>query len=150
MITRSSAQVSEYLLRKCPYEYSNLINVFSVSIKCCITFNITTTVVLPGNYFPYHLATDPSCSVKVNEGAAMKLLYKLYVGDERCLILWTCRSSRKGVHAWCNTPKVSAPMDTLVRARYAYLKLNPLPIIQQVSYKNGPCFSHHRWFNIYW
>lgn len=112
--------------------------------------NITKTAVTPANYLPYHLATDPSCSAKVNEIAAMKLLYKHYTGSERCIILWTCRSSRSGVHAFCNTPTVSAVMDSWIKDRYAYLRLAPQPILQQVSYINGPCITHHRWFNVYW
>lgn len=93
-------------------------------------------------YFEYKITSDKDCPTKLNESARLKLISQNTDDDKSyCLLVWTCRKSREGVHVFCTKSKVSAKQTKWIREQYKQLKLKKIDVEHNADYKNGKCFK---------
>lgn len=120
-------------------------NTLILSNQCCRTFNISAIALrkgTPQEYFPYKIATEPGCPTPLNELARLKTLAQYgRPGDQRyCLILWTCRPSRQGLHAFCNTQIVDAAQQRFIDQAFQYYEQPQVHVLQTSDYRDSKCF----------
>lgn len=125
---------------------------YSFSNQCCRSFNVTTKAAnyqpfdRTAEYFTYLIETaDTGCSVVVNERAHLKMLSvrdEIFLG-QYCFMLWTCRKSRQGVHAFCNVQNISRSLRKWILEQYQQIDrtLVPKEVQQNAKYENGVCFQ---------
>lgn len=94
-----------------------------------------------GNYFKYVIATDESCSTQLTENARMKLLAVNTDCGGYCLMLWTCRTSREGVHAFSTHKEISPAQKSWIKKQYKAFGLTGQLVEQNKDYSKGPCFD---------
>lgn len=106
--------------------------------------NIATKV-KKGNYFTYVISNDKDCTTQLTENASLKLIAtNADPNGTYCVLLWTCRPSREGVHAFCSKNKVSDNMKKWISGQYKKLKpLKEHQVTQNKDYKDGNCFKKH-------
>lgn len=97
-------------------------------------------------YFAYLIETAATgCSVIVDEFAHLKMiaLKKDIFSRVYCFLLWTCRASREGVHAFCNAQKISDKLRSWILTEYKKVDSSLVPqVVNQTSdYRNGVCFK---------
>lgn len=94
-------------------------------------------------YFEYSIKTGKDCPKQLNEGARAKLLSAKDDAGGICVVVWTCRTSRTGVHAWCNKSKLSKNLKKWVDDEFKRLRLSKekVDIKHDADYKNGKCLK---------
>lgn len=71
----------------------------------------------------------------------MKLInYRKGFDGSYCLLLWTCRPSRQGFHAFCSKQNVSKDQVKWIKDQFARHGQTPLAVEQVEDYRNGKCF----------
>lgn len=80
----------------------------------------------------------------VDEFAHLKLISQRSEGRQYCFMLWTCRKSRQGVHAFCNTQTISKRQRSWILSEYARIdsSLSPAVVNQDDNYLGGVCFKN--------
>ncbi len=92
-------------------------------------------------HLDYEITSDKNCPTQLSEHAHMKLLAANNDADgSYCILLWTCRKSREGVHAFCTDSKVSDRQKRWIRNQYRQLSLTKVEVEHNKDYKNGKCF----------
>lgn len=100
-----------------------------------------------GGYLEYVIVNDKDCRMPLTETARMKLIASNAEADgSYCIILWTCRTSRQGVHAFCTTTKISHRQRNWISAQYKLLRLLEIKVVHDQDYKDGKCFNKRRPF----
>lgn len=99
-----------------------------------------------GGLLDYVIRTDEECATQSSEPelAQMKLIASnsdTGVDGSSCLFLWTCRTSREGVHAFCSKPNISPQQKEWIYQQYEKFNLTPVEVDQNIDYKDGPCFN---------
>lgn len=100
-------------------------------------------VIAKKSYFEYEITTDGNnCETPLKENAYLKIIAENTDTDKSyCLLVWTCRKSRAGVHAICTKNKVSKKQQTWIDDQFAQLKLHNINLINNADLKNGKCFK---------
>lgn len=88
----------------------------------------------------YNIQTDPDCGTQLNQNAHMKLLAVNEDENGWCLILWTCRPSREGVHAFCTQPQQTLQQQQWIASQYALLDLTEVVVTQNTVLEGTKCF----------
>lgn len=103
-----------YDLAVCVILLPNMPNILSGI--CCRKMEIGTSK--KKDLFDYSIKEDEGCPytpIKVNELGHLKLVTTRTDSEATyCLMVWTCRTTRKGFHAWCNNNDVSIEMYRLI------------------------------------
>lgn len=94
-----------------------------------------------GKYYKYVIATDQSCTTQLTESARMKLLAVNKTKNDYCLMLWTCRKSREGVHAFCSTKQLSNTQKSWIQSQYKTYRLTGEVVKQDKDFSKGKCFK---------
>lgn len=90
----------------------------------------------------YTITNDKDCTTQLTENAHMKLIdSNTDANGTTCIILWTCRPSREGVHAFCSKTKLSDQQRQWIAKQYKELGLKPDKVVQNTDYKNGQSFN---------
>lgn len=95
-----------------------------------------------GGYYRYVITTDKNCATPLAETARAKLIASNTDDDgTSCIFLWTCRTSREGVHAFCSRTNVSDQQKKWISKQYKKLELTKVKVVHNTDYKNGRCFK---------
>lgn len=134
-------------LSKCTsHQFNNVI--LSSSANCCRSFNISTTPINPGfreggQYFPYEIETEDGCPTPLNESAHLKVLSEYRTFDQiYCLILYTCRPSRQGLHAFCSTPHINRVLRLMIDYEFRKYGQPQYNVKHNTDYRSGKCFPN--------
>lgn len=119
------------------YDYK--IKPLQFSAECCKTMNVSTR---GKSSFRYTIINDKDCKTQLTENAHMKLLdSNTDANGTSCIILWTCRPSRQGVHAFCSKTKLSDQQRQWISKQYKQLDVKAVKVVHNTDYKNGKCFN---------
>lgn len=94
------------------------------------------------NSYRYVITNDKDCTTQLSENAQIKLLaLHTDVDGSYCILVWTCRTSREGVHAFCTKTKLSVKQKKWIASEYKRLGLSEVKVVHNTDYKNGECFN---------
>ncbi|XP_037043403.1 uncharacterized protein LOC119079524 [Bradysia coprophila] len=107
--------------------------------KCCRTLNF----MLSKEYATYNITSGADCPTKlVDNSARLKVIVSNKDTDGSCcIIMWNCRKSREGVHAFCDKREVSEEQSKWIRKQFDKLDLTALQVKQTADYNGGKCFQ---------
>lgn len=103
------------------------------STGCCMqiqNFNTANSA-----QFDYPVSPKAAaCTLEETESAGLKLIQKIEIGNDRCLVIAVCRQTRQGLLVMCRQQSPESLFDILIAlVRYFLLKLLTIPGLQFVN-----------------